>query len=175
MTDTGLNPHTGSEPRAKTFTWADPHTALRNLRDLSGLQYLQGLRDGTIPPPPMATLINAAVTEVEEGRVQFHCTPGEEHLNPLGTVHGGLACTLLDTVTGCAAHTVLAPGIGYTSLEIKVSYLRPLTLNTGPVIATGTVTKAGSRVIFADAALTDTAGRPLATASSSLLILDTRG
>jgi uncharacterized protein (TIGR00369 family) len=163
-----------TESRSKTFRWTDPRSNKPNLREFSGLEYMQGLRDGTIPAPPMAVLINATITRAEPGTVELSCAPGEEHFNPLGTIHGGLACTLLDTAAGCSAHTTLGPGVGYTSIEIKVNYLSAITLKTGIVTATGTVTKAGSRVIFADAAIWDANGQMLASASSSLLVLDRR-
>ena len=92
----------------------------------------------------------------------------------LGVIHGGLLCTLLDTVIGCATHTTLERGTGYTSIELKVSYLRPVTLDTGELTATGTVTKEGRRVVFADGVVTDAEGNLLATASSSLLVLSPR-
>ncbi|TPW76638.1 PaaI family thioesterase [Schumannella soli] len=135
------------------------------------MEYLQRLRDRTLPAPPMGSLIDAEFAAVEPGRVVMRATPGEQHLNPLGTVHGGFVCTLLDTVAGCAAHSVLEAGVGYTSIELKVSYLRAVAPDGRPVTATGTVTKAGSRVVFVDAVAVDAEGRTVATASSSLLVL----
>ncbi len=166
-----------SEPsiRANTFEWADPNDAFAVARNLSGLAYLEALRDGDIPRPPMAALINATVTEVEPGIVAFSAEPGEEHLNPLGTIHGGFICTLLDTVAGCAAHTTLPAGVGYISIEIKVNYLRAINPNGGPITAHGTVTKPGSRIVFVDAEARDAQNRLVATASSSLLVLPGRG
>lgn len=161
--------------RSRTVAWTDPVEARKAAAGLSGLEMMRALHDGTIPPPPMAVLTNSTVIEVEPGRVVFTCTPGEEHYNPLGTVHGGLLCTLLDTVVGCAAHTTLDAGVGYTSIEIKVSYLRPVTLGSGTLTATGRVTKPGRRVIFADGEVRDAAGALVATASSSLLVLPGTG
>lgn len=155
----------------RTFTWVDPTHAKEAAAGLTGLEVVRALRDGTIPPPPMAVLTNLSVVEVEPGRVLFTCSPGEEHYNPLGTVHGGLLCTLLDTVLGCAGHTTLDAGTGYTSLEIKVNYLRPVTVRTGVLTATGRVTKPGGRVIFTEGEVRDVAGKVVATASSSLLVL----
>jgi uncharacterized protein (TIGR00369 family) len=157
--------------RSHTFSWDDPGRVLQDASGLSGLELLTALRDGELPPPPMAVLMGLQPTEVEPGRVVFSCTPLEAHYNPLGTVHGGLACTVLDTVTACAAHTTLEQGVGYTSIEIKVSYLRAIHAGSGTLRATGTVTKAGNRVIFADGMLEDAEGRTLATASSSLLVM----
>lgn len=157
--------------RSQTFSWDDPSRVLQDASGLSGLELLSALRDGKLPPPPMAVLMGLQPTEVEPGRVVFSCTPLEAHYNPLGSVHGGLACTVLDTVTACAAHTTLEAGVGYTSIEIKVSYLRAIHAGSGTLRATGTVTKPGSRVIFADGVLEDAEGRTLATASSSLLVM----
>jgi uncharacterized protein (TIGR00369 family) len=157
--------------RSHTFSWDDPTRARQDAAEMSGLELMTALRDGKLPPPPMAVLMGLAPVEVEPGRVVFSCTPLEAHYNPLGTVHGGMACTVLDTVTACAAHTTLEPGVGYTSIEIKVNYLRPILSTSGPLRATGTVTKTGSRVIFADGVLEDADGRTVATASSSLLVM----
>ncbi|BAS12630.1 putative esterase VNG_1336C [Arthrobacter sp. Hiyo8] len=95
---------------------------------------------------------------------------GEAHYNPLGMVHGGLACTLLDTVLGCAAHSTLEVGIGYTSIDLAVKYLRPITLNKGELRAEGSVVKSGPRVIFTEGRLSTASGELLATATSTLLI-----
>jgi uncharacterized protein (TIGR00369 family) len=162
---------TAAARRSKTFEWVDPARSLGELARLDGLSYMRAVADGTLPPPPMAVLINCGVVEVEPGRVVFTCEPGEEHYNPLGSVHGGLVCTLLDTVAGCATHTTLSAGTGYTSIEIKVNYLRAVTRDTGTLTAVGTVTKGGRRVVFADATVTDARGRLVATASSSLLVI----
>ena len=160
-----------AEARSKTFTWTAPLSVLQAGAGMSGLEYLTALRDGHLPRTPMAALMNLELREVERGRVRFICTPGEEHYNPLGSVHGGLMCSALDTAAGCAAHTTLAAGVGYTSIEIKVSFMRPVTVDTGILTTTGTVTKEGRRVIFADAVVQDAMGRTVAAGSSSLLVI----
>ncbi len=114
--------------------------------------------------------MNIEGISASEGEVLFRCTPDESTYNPLGLVHGGLICTLLDSVAGCAVHTTLPAGVGYTSIEIKVSYMRPVSAGT-TLTARGWVTKPGRRVSFADAAALDEDGRKVATASSSCLIL----
>jgi uncharacterized protein (TIGR00369 family) len=159
-----------SAERSETFTWMDPAIALEQLPQLSGLDYFSGLRDGSIAPPPSASLMNCDLVDAEHGHVEFQCRPGEVHYNPLGTVHGGLACTLLDTVLGCAAHTTLEAGIGYTSIDLAVKYLRPITLQKGALRAEGSVVKTGSRVIFTEGRLSTEDGELLATATSTLLI-----
>ena len=102
--------------------------------------------------------------------VTFRCRPDESHYNPIGMVHGGLVATLLDSALGCATHTTLPAGTGYTSIEIKVNFLRPVTSDSGPLICTGNVTKAGRRVAFAEGDVVDRHDKTVATASGSLLI-----
>ena len=108
--------------------------------------------------------------QVDEGRVAFSCEPDESLYNPIGSVHGGVMCTILDSALGCAAHSTLPAGTGYTSIEIKVNYLRPVQIAAGKLTAIGTVTKPGRRVIFADGEVLDAAENVVATASSSLLV-----
>ena len=155
----------------KTFEWDEPRAVLQRAATMSGLDALRAMRDGELPGPPIAALMSMGITEVEPGRVTFSSVPGEEHYNPIGVVHGGFACTVLDTVVGCAAHTTLDAGVGYTSIDLTVSYLRPITTETGPVTAIGEVVKGGRRVIFARGVLLDAQGRELATATSSLLVM----
>jgi len=161
---------TTSAERSETFSWMDPAIALEQLPRLSGLDYFSGLRDGSIAPPPIASLMNFDLVDARYGHVEFQCWPGEAHYNPLGMVHGGLACTLLDTVLGCAAHSTLEAGIGYTSIDLAVKYLRPITLQKGALRAEGSVVKTGSRVIFTDGRLSTAGGELLATATSTLLV-----
>jgi uncharacterized protein (TIGR00369 family) len=158
-------------PATRTITFHDPAATARLARTMSGLDLLRGMAAGTVPPPPIAVLMNMDIESVETGRVVFGGTPDPSHYNPIGMVHGGFAATMLDTVAGCAVHSTLSAGVGYASIEIKVSFLRPLRAGTR-VIATGTATKPGSRVAFADAILATDDGTLVATASSSLLVLD---
>ncbi|MFE4950682.1 PaaI family thioesterase [Leifsonia sp. NPDC056665] len=137
---------------------------------VSGLAYLQKMIAGELPPPPIAKLMGMALTEAETGRAVFVCEPDESHYNPIGTVHGGLVCTLLDSAIGCAVQSTLAQGQGYTSIEIKVNYLRPVFAGSGPLTCSATVTKPGNRVAFADGVVTDGSGKTVATATGSLLV-----
>jgi uncharacterized protein (TIGR00369 family) len=157
--------------RRMLVEWTDPAEALPSLAALSGIEYLRQVRDGVLPPPPIAQVFGMRFGDIEDGRLSVTCDPREAFFNPLGTVHGGLACTMLDTALGCAAHTTLAAGTGYTSIDITVSYLRPILPSAGPVTATGTVIKRGRRVLFAEAALSDAAGTVYAKATSSLLVV----
>src|SRR5881409_2097459 len=122
--------------------------------ELSGLEHLRLLADGTLPPPPMNVLMGFDLVEVDDGRVVFAATPSERLYNPLGSVHGGFAATLLDSAMGCAVQTRLPAGVGYTTLELSVNLVRGITVATGPVLAEGTVRHAGRRTATAEAALT---------------------
>ena len=161
---------TESAERTLTVTWEDPMIGASRVKDMSGLEYLQAMIDGIIPPPPIAKLMRFDIRSVEVGKAVFTVDPHESHYNPIGTVHGGLVCTLLDSVAGCAAQSTLPKGMAYTSLEIKVSYLRPVLATSGRLTATGIVTKPGKRAAFVDATVTDAAGKLVATASSTLLV-----
>jgi uncharacterized protein (TIGR00369 family) len=141
----------------------------------SGLETLAAIRDGVLPPPPIARLMQFDIRTLEEGRVEFVCTLDESAYNPIGVVHGGLVCTLLDTVAGCAVHSTLPQGLGYTSIELKVNYLRAVHASSGPLTAIGRVVKPGRRVAFAEGEVLDAGGSTLATASSSLLVFPLAG
>ncbi|MCU1597057.1 MAG: thioesterase family protein [Glaciihabitans sp.] len=156
--------------RSRVVNWEDPLVGAELAKTMTGLEYIQALIDGSIPPPPIVNLMNMRAVAAEVGRVTFTCEPNESHYNPIGTVHGGLVCTLLDSVAGCAVQTTLPAGQGYTSLEIKVNYLRPVLATTGTLTAVGIVTKPGRRAAFADCTVTDSQGRLVATASSTLLV-----
>ena len=174
MTAGGV-PDGWGEARSRTVTWHDPAvTAAGGLRR-SGLETLRAVRDGVLPPPPIAALMQFDIVDLAEGRVEFSCVVDESVYNPIGVVHGGLVCTLLDTVAGCAVHTTLPQGLAYTSIELKVSYLRPVHATSGPLTAVGTVVKPGRRVAFAEGEVRDVTGRTVATASSSLLVFPVPG
>ncbi|MCU1411974.1 MAG: aromatic compound degradation protein PaaI [Rhodoglobus sp.] len=156
--------------RTKTITWQDPMIGAKAMTALSGLDYMRALLAGEYPPPPILEVMNLHLESVEVGTVTFTAQPDESHYNPIGAVHGGFACTVLDSVAGCAVQTTLPLGFGYTSLEIKVNYLAGITATTGPLTAVGTVIKPGKRVAFAEGVLTDSSGKVVATASSTLLV-----
>ncbi|MGY1813786.1 PaaI family thioesterase [Blastococcus sp. SYSU D00820] len=168
-------PEAWGAPRSRTVTWHDPLVTAAAGLERSGLETLQAVRDGELPPPPIVSLMQMHLAAVEEGRVEFGCAVDESVYNPIGVVHGGLVCTLLDSVAGCAVHSTLPRGLGYTSIELKVSYLRAVTADSGPLTAVGTVVKPGRRVAFAEGVVTDGAGRTVATASSSLLVFPVGG
>lgn len=121
--------------------------------------------------PPIGRTLDFSLVEVERGRAVFEGTPDERHYNPMGGVHGGYAATLLDSACGIAVHSMLKPDQGFTTLELKVSYLRGMNDMTGPVRAEGRVVNIGRRVAFAEADIRDAEGRLMATATSTLLVL----
>ena len=116
---------------------------IEQARALDGLTLFKGLLDGRFPTPPIAKVLGFTLEEVERGRVVFGYTPLAEHYNPLGSVHGGVAATLLDSAMGCSVHTTLAAAIAFTTLEIKVNYVRAMTDKTGPVRVEGKVINVG--------------------------------
>src|SRR5690606_18974841 len=109
--------------RTRALTWYDPHEIAAQVPLMSGVELLGEMQEGVIPPPPITAHFGLDIVTVEEGRVEFTCTPDESAYNPIGTVHGGVVCTVLDTVCGCAMQSVLPQGKGYTSVEIKVNYV----------------------------------------------------
>ena len=138
---------------------------------LTGLKMMQAMASGAFDYRGIGKTLGFSLVEVAEGRVVFEATPGAEVLNPLGAVHGGYAATLLDSACGCACHTKLAAGQGYATLEIKVAYHRGMSVETGKVRAEGVVTHFGRRTAYAEARLTDAAGKLIASATSTLMIL----
>ena len=158
------------EPRSRAVTWYDPAATVAVGGGLSGLEFMRALAAGRIPPPPIAPLLGMWPTKVDVGLAVFECRPDESVYNPIGMVHGGLVCTLADSAAGCAVHTTLDAGVSYSSIGITVTFLRPVTLDSGTLVATGRVVKPGRRVATATAEIVDGAGRLVATASSSCLI-----
>ena len=156
--------------QSKTITWVDPRPQAIQALTMTGLEYLQAMIDGEIPAPPIASHINLEVVSVKTGEAVMAATPDESHYNPIGSVHGGFFATLLDSVCGCAVQTTLPAGTAYTSLDLNVSFLRGITTDTGRVIATGRVTKPGSKAAFVEADIRDADGRLLATATSTCLV-----
>ena len=157
---------------SRTVTWHDPQRPAEVGLGMAGIDYLEAMIAGKIPPPPISGLVQMDLAEAEPGRVTFSCTPDASAYNPIGAVHGGLVCTLLDSVAGCALHSTLPQGKGYTSVEIKVNYLKPVRATSGRLTAVGTLVKAGSRVGFTEGVVTDASGAVVATATSTLLVFD---
>ena len=157
--------------RSRTIEWEDPKRLLEPLRTLSGLEFLQKLVRRELPGPPISALMDFALVEVTPGRAVFAGRPAEFHYNPIGVVHGGLAATLLDSAMGCAVQSMLAAGFGYTTLEVKVNFVRALTADTGPVRCEGTVVYMGRRTATAEGRLVDGAGKLYAHATTTCIVL----
>jgi uncharacterized protein (TIGR00369 family) len=139
---------------------------------MSGLEFVQGLVTGTLPLNSMAATLNYDIVEASPGRVAIVAQPTTAHLNPAGTVHGGLSATLLDSCMGLAVHSTLEKGLGQTTLEFKISLVRSLTPETGTIRAEGTVVFRGKRVGTAEGRLTDSAGRIIAHGTTTCLIFE---
>lgn len=147
-------------------------TEPKSFAEMSGLEQLQaGFQDGG-PRRGIGATLGFTAVFVEEGKVVFGGTPTQDVYNPIGTVHGGYAATMLDSALACAVHSKLKPGQSYTTLELKVSYHKAMTAKTGPITAEGTVITMGRRAAFAEGKVTDAAGTLYASATSSLLIFD---
>lgn len=158
--------------RELKVTWEDPKEAAARGLPLAGIEYLRAMKSGEIPAPPALILIGATMGEIEEGRVTMKMVPAEFHYNPLGTVHGGMIATLLDTVMGCAVHSTLPRGRGYTTLEFKINFVRPVTVATGEVIAEGRIQHVGRQTAVAEASLIDQRGKICATATTTCLVFE---
>ncbi|MDN5768211.1 MAG: PaaI family thioesterase [Humibacillus sp.] len=155
---------------SKKITWQDPSEGAAKALTMSGLDYLRAMANGEVPMAPISALMNMTALRAEPGEMFMEAQPDTSQYNPIGSVHGGFYATLLDSVCGCAIQTTLPLGQAYTSLEIKVSFLRQINADTGTVYAHGWVTKPGSKAAFAEGDLRDGAGKLLATASSACLV-----
>ena len=169
MTATKLQPRTAPLDRSKLVSWQDPADLRAATAGHSGREFLEAIIAGELPPPPMAALVGAELLAVGEGEALFACTPDESTYNPMGIVHGGLLCTLLDTAAGCAVHTLLPAGAGFASIELKVSFLAPL--HAGDQIEVrGSVLRIGGRVAFAEAHARDARSQLVGHATTTLAI-----
>ena len=136
--------------RTRTFTWEDPLPTADASGRMAGIDVLQAIIDGALPAAPMAAALGFALSEVADGFAVFTMVPDEHHYNPNATVHGGLAATLIDSATGCAVHTTLPAGTGYTTTSLSVDFLRPINVETGPIGCEGRVVHRGSRLAIAE-------------------------
>jgi uncharacterized protein (TIGR00369 family) len=159
--------------RARPMMAADS-LPLEAIKGMSGLEVFQAMMRGELPPPPIALTMDFALVEVEKGRAVFQGHPTKDYYNPIGSVHGGYHATLLDSCVGCAIHSALPEGTGYTTLELKVNYLRALTDGVGPVRAEGKVIHVGKQAGTAEGRLYDAAGRLYAHATTTCLIFPLR-
>ena len=159
------------EPRTKTVSWHDPAIARSAAATMTGREFLQAMIDGRVPPPPFAQLTGAELVSVDDGVALFRCTPDESTFNPLGLVHGGVVCTLLDSAAGCAVHSQLPAGAGFSTIEIKVSFLAPA--NGVTLEIEGRSLRVGRQVAFAEAHARTVGGKLVGHATTSIAL--TRG
>jgi len=157
--------------RTRTITWQDPLASAAQAAGKTGLEYMRAIAAGEIPPPPIAVTLRMSLVAIEEGRVTFEGAPGEEHFNPIGTVHGGYVATLLDSAMGCAVHTTLPAGVGYTTLTLEVKYVRAIGLDAGPLTCAAEVVHAGRRQATAEGRVTGPDGRLYAHGTTTCMIL----
>jgi len=165
-----------SEPtapeRTRTFTWDDPMLCAAAAQAMAGKDFLAAMVRGEYPRPPIANALGFALADVGDGTAVFEVTPAEYHYNPIGVVHGGLLATLLDSAMGCAVHSTLALGTAYTTLELKVNYVRPATQRTGPLRCEARVLHRGRRSATAEGKVFDGEGKLYAHATTTCLVME---
>ena len=160
--------------RQLSVSWSDPAALAVAGRNMPGLDFLCAIRDGRLPAPPMARLLGFRLVEVDTGHAVFEVQPAEQHYNPIGVVHGGLAMTLLDSAMGCAVHTHMPAGGSYTTLEAKTNLVRAITSNSGVLRAIGKTLHVGNRVATAEARLVDRGGKLYAHGTTTCMVLSQR-
>jgi uncharacterized protein (TIGR00369 family) len=160
-----------TEGRARTVTWDDPMIGATAAMSMPGLDYLKAISARELPPPPVAVLLGMDVIEVAPGRAVFTLQPGEHLYNPIGSVHGGMLATLLDSALGCAVHSKLDVGTGYTTVDLTVTYLRAVTRDTGVLTCASELIHLGRKVATARAQIVDDDGRLYATGTTTCLIM----
>lgn len=157
--------------RTRTVSWSDPAQFAEPIRKLDGLEFMRSFVRGVLPPPPFMDLLGIRMASVEPGSVAFEFDPAEYMYSPLGNVHGGIITVLLDSAMGCSFHTTLPAGVGYTTIELKVNFMRPVTTASGTLRAEGRVVHSGTRVATAEARLSGLDGKLHAHATCTLLVL----
>jgi uncharacterized protein (TIGR00369 family) len=158
--------------RTRTYTWDDPFALRDAMAGTSGLELMQLMASGELPPPPIAQTLGFRLVEAERGHAVFECEPAEYHYNPIGVVHASLAMTLMDSAMGLAFVTTLDEPVGWTTLEVKSNFTRALTTETGLVRCTGSIVHRGRRVSTIEARVEDVEGRLCAHGTSTILVLD---
>jgi len=161
--------------RTRVISWTDPARGRFRQRERDGLDQLRAVQRGEVAPPPAAALLGMTIDEVERGRVVFSLVADEVHENPMGTMHGGIIATLVDSAMGCAVASTLPSGAQYTTLELKTNYVRPIVQTTGRVRAEGRVVHVGGRIATTDARVVDDAGTLYAHATSTCLVTRSGG
>jgi uncharacterized protein (TIGR00369 family) len=157
--------------RRRSYTWGDTKSAAARARGMSGKDYLAAMMRGEVPGAPMAETLGFRLAEVGDGRVTFVCEPAEYHYNVAESVHGGLAATLIDSATGCAVHTTLPAGTGYTTVNLSVDLIKGIGAGVGTLRCEGWVVRAGGRIAVADAEVKGADGTLYARGSATCLVL----
>ncbi|MCW5771236.1 MAG: PaaI family thioesterase [Rhodospirillaceae bacterium] len=160
-----------STDRSRLYRWGDTKAGAAAAQGMSGKDYLTGIMKGEIVAAPMAETLNFRLAEVEDGRVVFVCEPSEFHYNPIGSVHGGLAATLIDSATGCAVHTTLPAGVGYATVNFSVDLIKGITDAVGTLRCEGRIVRAGGRIAVADAELKGPDGTLYARGTATCLVM----
>ena len=171
MTGVVQLPQSQDGVRTRTISWTDPARSRFQSRALNGYDRLVAMQRGELPGPPAAALLGMSIDRVEPGRTVFSMLADEVHENPMGTMHGGIVATLVDTAMGCALSSLLPADAGFTTLELKTNFVRAITQATGRVYAEGTVVHSGGRVATTEARVHDDSGALYAHATSTCLIL----
>ena len=157
--------------RERTFSWDNPLDGAKQAMQMSGLEYLQAMSDGKIPFPPLLHTLDFKPTHLEKGKVIFSFKPQEFHYNPIGSVHGGVISAILDSAMGCTLHSVLEAGQSYTTLELKVNFLKAVTTKIDTLHAVGKIIHAGGRTALVEAQLIDNHNTVYAHSVSTCLIM----
>lgn len=166
---------TSRDGRQRVYRWGDPSVSAAAARDLDGITFFREILAGRLPAPPIMDTLGFNAVSFGPGRAVFELTPTEYQYNPIGSVHGGVYATLLDSACGCAVHTMLPAGVHYTSLDLSVRFLRPITSATGRLVCEGTVDHLGTRTALAQARLTSEDGKLFGQATSSCMIFRPAG
>jgi len=157
--------------RSRTYSWEDPFALRDTMTGRSGLELMQLMASGELPPPPIAKTLGFRLVEASRGSAIFECEPAEYHYNPIGIVHAGLAMTLMDSAMGLAFVTTLDEPVGWTTLEVKANFTRALTVDTGVVRCIGSIIHSGRRVATTESRIEDAEGRLYAHGTSTILVL----
>ncbi|UKT65569.1 PaaI family thioesterase [Pedobacter mucosus] len=158
--------------RERTFSWENPMEGAKEAIHMSGMEYLQAMSDHKFPLPPFLYTLDFTVTKVKSGNIVFEFVPQEFHYNPIGTVHGGVITSILDSAMGCSVHSLLPVGKGYTTLELKINFLKAVTIKTGKLKTLSKVINLGGRTALVEAQLIDENNIIYAHALSTCLIIN---
>jgi len=156
--------------RKRTYEWGDPLEGAAKAKSMSGFEYLTAINNDEIPPPPLMVTLGFEKPDIKQGEATFYFKPEEYHYNPIGSVHGGVVSAILDSVMGCTLQTTLPTGVGYTTLELKVNFLKAVSYQTGRMIATGRIIHSGKSTALIEGSLADEKGTVYAHGVSTCML-----